>query len=131
QMLLDPFEEQLDLPPAFVDSCNRQCWESEIVGQEDESPIVLGVVVCDATQRFWVEPRCFRTDQHNRLIASQPCRLVDPATVAPREVEATLGARHEECGPRGEPIKAMEIDISSIHDVERTGFDRQMVESGD
>src|SRR6516165_7478626 len=130
-MLLDPFEEQLDLPHTLVDMYNRQRGEGEIVGQKDEPSIVFGIVERDATQRIRVETRCLRTDQHDGLVASQPGCLVDPAPAATPEVEATLGARHEECQTCREPMKALEIDISSIHDIERAGLDRQMVEGGD
>ena len=37
QVLFDPFEEQLDLPPAFVDERNSQCWETEVVGQKNQT----------------------------------------------------------------------------------------------
>ena len=33
QMLLDPLEEQLDLPAVFVQRGNRQCRQARVVGQ--------------------------------------------------------------------------------------------------
>src|SRR5262245_19702583 len=87
-----------------------------MVGQKDEPSIVLGIVKRDATQRIRVETRCLRTDQHDGLVASQPGCLVDPAPAATPEVEAPLGAGHEECRTGREPMKALEIDRSSIHD---------------
>jgi hypothetical protein len=51
QMLLDPFEEQLDLPAAFVESRHGQCREREVVRQEHEPPLVLDVVKRDAAER--------------------------------------------------------------------------------
>jgi hypothetical protein len=33
-VLLDPFEEQFDLPPALVDLSDGRSWKREIVGQE-------------------------------------------------------------------------------------------------
>ena len=131
QMLLDPPKEQLDLPPTFVKMRNCQCWQVEVVGQEHEPLARLGVAVDHATQGFGVEFRRLRAAENDRLVAAQSRRLLDPATGATCEVEAALGSRHEECQTRREPMKTSEIDVSSIHDVERAGFDRQMVEDGD
>ena len=36
QMLLDPFEEQFDLPASAIELGDGQCWHGEVVGQEDE-----------------------------------------------------------------------------------------------
>lgn len=43
QVLLDPLEEQLDLPAAFVQSRDRQRWQDRVVGQEDERLARLGI----------------------------------------------------------------------------------------
>ena len=34
QVLLDPFEEQLDLPATFVERGNRQGWQRRVVAQK-------------------------------------------------------------------------------------------------
>ena len=41
QMLLDPFEEQLHLPTAFVELGDGQSRKLEIVGEEPEAFVVL------------------------------------------------------------------------------------------
>ena len=50
QVLLDPFEEQLDLPAAPVDLGNCKCGQSEVVGQKGEPLLGNGVSVADAAQ---------------------------------------------------------------------------------
>ena len=37
QMLLDPFEEQFDLPATFVERADGRRWQSELVGEENTS----------------------------------------------------------------------------------------------
>ena len=37
QVLLDPFEEEFDLPPALIDGGDLNCRELEVVGQKDET----------------------------------------------------------------------------------------------
>ncbi len=128
QILLDPFEKEFDLPSTLVDFRDRQRWQSEVVGQEHEPSVVLGVVEHDATQGVRVQPRRLRADQDNRLIASQSRRFVDPPAAPAGVVEAALCSRHEERQARREPMKTSKIDITPVHHVERARFDRQMVE---
>ena len=50
QMLLDPFEEQLDLPTAFVKLRDGQGWDFEIAGEEAKALVVFLVIKCDVAQ---------------------------------------------------------------------------------
>ena len=50
QMLLDPFEEQLHLPTAFVELGDGQSRKLEIVGEEPEAFVVLFVIKNDVAQ---------------------------------------------------------------------------------
>jgi hypothetical protein len=62
KMLLDPFEEQFNLPTVVEEKCNRQSWEHKIVGQEDEPAIGLGVEITDSPERIGIDsqtPRQF------------------------------------------------------------------------
>ena len=49
-MLLDPFEEQLDLPPAFVQFADGHWWRARQVGQEDQSLVRLGIFEANSPQ---------------------------------------------------------------------------------
>src|SRR3989304_6625003 len=51
QMLLDPLEEQLDLPTALIEPRNRERRQGEGVGQEHQPPFALGVVERNAAKR--------------------------------------------------------------------------------
>src|SRR6266851_5432380 len=51
QMLLDPFEKELDLPAAAVQFGDRKRGQSEIVGQEYEGLGGFGILKTDAAQR--------------------------------------------------------------------------------
>jgi hypothetical protein len=48
-VLLDPFEEQLDLPAAFVDPCDGRGRRRKVLGQDHEPSILLTVVKANAT----------------------------------------------------------------------------------
>ena len=50
QVLLDPFEEQLDLPAVLVQGRNSQRRQHEVVGQEDERLVGDRVLETDSPQ---------------------------------------------------------------------------------
>jgi hypothetical protein len=50
QLLLYPYEEQLDLPAAFVQSGNGQRRQARVVGQEGQSLLGLGIFDPDTKQ---------------------------------------------------------------------------------
>jgi hypothetical protein len=45
QMLFDPLEEQLDLPTAAIKLRDRERGQAEVVGQEDQLPSMLEIVI--------------------------------------------------------------------------------------
>jgi len=56
QMLLDPLEEQFDLPARFVDCAVGGCRQDEVVGQEHQRLAGLGVLESNAPQMHRVVP---------------------------------------------------------------------------
>ena len=50
-MLLDPFEEQFDLPAQPVELGDGERGQGEVVGQKDEPLARFGVAEADAAQR--------------------------------------------------------------------------------
>src|SRR5205807_2485211 len=65
------------------------------------------------------------------LVATQPSRLVDAPTGDLPVLKVFLGTRNEVGGVFLEHIQTSKIDVSSIHDVERTGLEQQEVERVD
>lgn len=49
-MLLNPFEKEFHLPAAFVKLSNGHRRQAEVVGQEDQTLVLLGVEEADAPQ---------------------------------------------------------------------------------
>ena len=47
QMLFDPLKEEFDLPAAFVKLSDGESRHEEVVGEEGESPLLLGIEVAD------------------------------------------------------------------------------------
>ena len=65
------------------------------------------------------------------LIAAHPCRFVDWHRVETFEHDMALGADHEECRCEVDFVKPFEVQITSVHDIERAGFEDQLVEDID
>ena len=74
-MLLDPFEEEFDLPAAPIELGNGQRWHGEVVGQEDEGFAGDGITIADATQRDGIIASGLQAGQHHGLVESQPVVL--------------------------------------------------------
>ena len=72
QVLFDPFEEGLDLPPFPVEFCNGQGWEVKIVGHEGVDSIGSIVFINDQSNFFGIRFR--------GLVCSQPHDLVTDQT---------------------------------------------------
>ena len=77
QVLLDPFEEQFDLPPAGVKLGDGERRQGEVVGQKDQRLVGLGVLETDATQPLGVTLSRVRQVQFDVLIADQSGAAVD------------------------------------------------------
>ena len=87
QVLLDPFEEQLDLPAAFVELGDGQRRQGEVVGQEGEGLAALGVAVSDAAEPVRVVGGGVLAGGADGLVAAQAGGLVDCAGRDPAELE--------------------------------------------
>ena len=98
QVLLDPFEEQFDLPAAFVKLRDCCCRELKIVGKEHQTNVFFGIVVTDAAKFFRVIFAGVKVDQPDRLVALNPLGFVCGPRVNSIIFEVALGARNKEGG---------------------------------
>ena len=68
EVLLYPFEEKFDSPPCFVQLCNEDGLEDEVVGEEDKVFLRLVVEVVNAAYRLWVVLGRVHTREDDRLV---------------------------------------------------------------
>src|SRR5271155_1282777 len=130
-MLLDPFEEQFDLPPAAVKLGNGERRQSEVVGQKDQRLVGLGVLEADASQRRFEALAGVEASEQDRLIANQSSGAVDGMRIAPSGLEIRFAAGYEEAADLVEPVQALEVEEAPIHDVERAGLGQELIEDID
>ena len=78
-MLLDPLEEQLDLPSALVKGADGRGRQTELIGEEHQGFARLGIAQADAPQVFGVMLAGVVTVERDGLIADDPGRPVGRA----------------------------------------------------
>ena len=131
KILLDPLEEQLDLPASLVDLRDHDGGDLEVVGYEDQTFSGFRIQKAYSAQVARVESFCFRTVEANRLIGSQADGLVYRTRFANVVLHIDLRPSHEERQSRMNPIEPSEIDVSAIHYIECSSFEDYPVQRVD
>lgn len=127
QVLLNPFEEQLDLPAAAIEFGDAEGGQREVVAEEDEILFRLCVKVAHAAQLPGIDKAGVFAIQQNRLIANQAGGFVDGMGVEPSKQPVGAGADDEECAGEIEGEQPGEVDIAAVHNVEGAGFRDQHI----
>ena len=128
QMLFDPFEEQFDLPAAMIQLGNGQGRHGEVVGQENQRSAGLGITIADASQRIGIMALDVKAGGQHGLVKPQAGGFVHRTGVAAGAAKVFLGAGDEESSTLMETMKSGEVEITAIHEVERTGLPDQLIE---
>jgi len=131
QVLLDPFEEEFDLPAASVDRCDGQSRKLEVVGQENQSLSGSGIEVTDTPQPFRIVEFSFPGAQSNRLVAAQSCCLVDRSGLQHVESRVAFGSNHEECLALVDAEQTGEVEIATVDHIDAARFESDLVEKVD
>ena len=131
QVLLDPFEEQFDLPAFLVECCDGQRRQDKVVGQEDERFAALDIFESNAPQVLGVMLRGVKPVEQDCLIAINAARLIDLCRIDSASIHIGFGARDEESARLMQSIETGEIQVAAIHYIERTSFDRHEVQHVD
>src|SRR5215216_2385723 len=117
-MLLDPLEEQFDLPTAAVELSNRLCRQIEVIGQEHQSFSGIGIFESNTSQRPWVAGLGAVEVEHYGLIANQSAAAIDSMRVAALETELGFGADDKETAGELKAMQAFEVQIAAIEQIE-------------
>ena len=92
EMVLDPLEEQFDLPALAVDLGDCGCRQGQMIGQKDEAFVPRLIDETDAAQPLRVSRSGLCTGQPNQLVAAHPGGLVRRSIgFAPAVAEVFLG----------------------------------------
>ena len=128
QVLLDPFEEQFDLPTLLVQRGDRQRRQGCIVGQEDQGFACVGILESNAPQMLGIILRNIKAVHRDRLVADHAGRAVDCGRVHAPGVHVAFCAGDEERASLMQFVESCKVQIAAIHDLESARFDRQEVQ---
>jgi len=131
QVLLDPFEEQLDLPAGLVDLGDDDGLDFEVVGYEHEQFPRLCIEKANSSEVAWIVPLAFRISETDRLIAPQASGLFHRPGLLDVIAHVGFGSGHEESRCRPDPIEPPEIDVSAIHYIEGSGLENYPIQGVD
>ncbi len=94
EVLLDPFEKQLDLPSLVIDLCDRRCRQGKVVGEKDIVLLSFWIPITDAPQLL---PMFLSggTIQEDGLVTGQPFGLENGAAFEHAERDVSFEAGHE------------------------------------
>ncbi len=131
QMLLDPFEEEFDLPASAIELGDGQRWDGKVVGQKDQHLAGFGIAITDASQRGGIIVPGIQAGHHDSLVEAQAGGFVHRAGVTACAAKVLFGAGDKESAALVDAIPAGEVEVAAIHDVKRTGFPDELVEDVD
>src|ERR1700720_3946146 len=134
-MLLDPFEEQFDLPAAFVERADGRGRQPELVGEEHQLLSRFGVPEADAPQVFGVMLGGVVAVQRDGLIANDAGRAVCGGGIDPMSIDVRFGAgdeegsgqvQHMEPGDSSAYMRQSRVSLASASVERRTGSRKPM-----
>lgn len=128
QVLFDPFEEQLNLPAAFVIVGNLLGITFGDVGQQNDILIVFFVNQANTPQRFRITMLGLIACQPDDLVTLQPGRRVDRCGGFTIELQILSGSDNKATALAVQMIQPLEIQISSVHNVDTSCQNRDHVQ---
>ena len=131
QVLLDPLEEQLDLPALAIQVRNQLGFEREVVGQKRDSLAYL-VLGHDTAQRSGIVLAGIENRQNAGLIANDVrAGSVHRVGVAALELGVGLGTGDKKCVGLMNHKQPLKVQIPAVLQVISTGLDMQQVQGVD
>ena len=131
QVLLYPFEEQLDLPALAVQVCNQLGFEGKVVGQKRD-PLARLVLDDHTSQRGGIVLAGIKDGQHTCLIAHDVrAGPIHGVGVTPLELGIGLGTGDEEGVGLMNHKQSLKIQVPAIEQVVSARLDVQQVQGVD
>lgn len=128
EVLLDPFKEKFDLPPTFVNGCDSQGGQLEVIGEKDKSLAAHSIHVTDTPERFGVIAFPLPCAQLDRLVTSQTCCFIDRARLADTELRVAFCADDEEGLRHLDTVKACEVEVTPVENVNASRLENDLIE---
>src|SRR5688500_16366131 len=91
----------------------------------------LGIAIADATQAFGIGLLGVEDEKLHFLVAEQPRAPIDGSRIYALEFEVGFGAGNEEAGGLMEAVEPLEVEVTTVHDIEGARLGNQHVEDVD
>lgn len=127
EVLLDPLEEQLNAPAAFVNGRDSQGGQGEVVGEEDQPLASCLITVANAPELAGVLAFAFGDFQADDLVATDAAGSIHGLGSTNVKTHVAFGAGDEKGGSRMDAKEPLKIDVSTIHYVNACGFKSQFI----
>lgn len=131
QMLLDPPEKEFDLPSASIKPSHCQRRDIEIVCQEAQPLSSLWIDEMNQTKLLGVVFERLNTGQYNGLIAPQSRAFVYWPRIQASIPSIAFASSDEKRRLLKKSIQSGEVEVATIEDVERTGFEWKEIQGVD
>ena len=127
QVLLDPFEEEFDLPATPVNGCDRQGGQFEVIGEKDQPLAGLRIDIADTPKRFGIITFSLPSAQADRLVASQPGGFIDSSGLEHTELGVAFCADNKEGLCLLNAIQTCKVEVASVNNVYAPCFKDDLV----
>ena len=127
EVLLNPLEEQFDMPAAFVNGRDSQGGQGEVVAQENQPLSSCSIAIANAPELVGVLAFAFGDFQSDDLVATDAAGSVHGLGGTNVEPHVAFGAGYEEGGGQMDAKQPLKIDVTTIHHVNACGFKSQFV----
>ena len=114
QVLLEPFEEQFDLPALLVNGRNGQCGQVQPIAQEHLIELRFLVEELDPSQWCRVGLLGLVSQQLDGLIGAYPCAGVDGMAVHGREFQIVFSPDNEAALALNQGIQTGKVDLAPV-----------------
>ncbi len=129
QVLLDPFEEQLDLPPALIQRADCRWLQIELIAQEHQGLFGFWIPEADSSEVVGIIFGGVVSIQGDGLIANETGRAVHRTRVKPMGVQIRFRADHKETASAVQCVESRKVDVTTIHDIDGPGLWYQEIQS--
>ena len=128
QVLLDPLEEEFDLPAVFVEGCDGGGRKTGVVGQKDQSLACGGVGKPNAPNVFGIVLDGVEALERHALIGNHPSVSIGWGRVDASGPKVVLGAGDKKGTCLMKAKQSLKIHVASVHHVEGSRLEDEHVE---
>jgi hypothetical protein len=129
--LLDPLEEQFDLPSPLIDGSDCQRRQIEVIAQEDQSPSCISIEKADTSQSTGIVSLALFGAQSNDLIAAQPCGLIDWSGLTNVESGVAFSPDGKVGAGAFDSKESGKVEVSSVEDIDASGLNMHLIHEVD